>query len=58
MASLEITFYPASGSFAKSYDGDAFASGHHLWNREKRAGYEASAYPCTTAETTAARKTS
>jgi glucose/arabinose dehydrogenase len=40
MASLEMTFYPASGSFPQGYDGDAFAAEHGSWNREKRAGYE------------------
>jgi glucose/arabinose dehydrogenase len=48
MASLEMTFYPASGdlpqsfsqSFPRLYDGDAFAAEHGSWNREKRAGYE------------------
>jgi glucose/arabinose dehydrogenase len=40
MASLEMTFYPASGSFPESYDGDGFAAEHGSWNREKRAGYE------------------
>lgn len=40
MASLEMTFYPASGSFPQGYGGDAFAAEHGSWNREKRAGYE------------------
>ena len=40
MASLEMTFYPESGSFPQGYDGDAFAAEHGSWNREKRAGYE------------------
>ena len=40
MASLEMTFYPASGSFPRAYDGDAFAAEHGSWNREKRTGYE------------------
>jgi len=40
MASLEMTFYPASGSFPQSYDGDGFAAEHGSWNREKRTGYE------------------
>jgi glucose/arabinose dehydrogenase len=40
MASLEMTFYPASGSFPQAYDGDGFAAEHGSWNREKRAGYE------------------
>jgi glucose/arabinose dehydrogenase len=40
MASLEMTFYPAAGSFPKSYRGDAFAAEHGSWNRELRSGYE------------------
>jgi glucose/arabinose dehydrogenase len=40
MASLEMTFYPDSGNFPQSYDGDGFAAEHGSWNREKRAGYE------------------
>jgi glucose/arabinose dehydrogenase len=40
MASLEITFYPATGSFPPSYYGDAFAAEHGSWNRAKRTGYE------------------
>ena len=40
MASLEMTFYPATGSFPKSFGGDAFAAEHGSWNRENRAGYE------------------
>ncbi|HEX3822128.1 MAG TPA: sorbosone dehydrogenase family protein [Candidatus Sulfotelmatobacter sp.] len=40
MASLEMTFYPADGSFPQSYQGDGFAAEHGSWNREKRAGYE------------------
>jgi glucose/arabinose dehydrogenase len=40
MASLEMTFYPASGDFPQAYKGDAFAAEHGSWNREKRAGYE------------------
>jgi glucose/arabinose dehydrogenase len=40
MASLEMTFYPNSGQFPKSYDGDAFAAEHGSWNRAGRAGYE------------------
>jgi glucose/arabinose dehydrogenase len=40
MASLEMLFYPASGSFPQSLAGDAFAAEHGSWNREKRAGYE------------------
>jgi glucose/arabinose dehydrogenase len=40
MASLEMTFYPSSGSFPKSFAGDGFASEHGSWNREKRTGYE------------------
>jgi glucose/arabinose dehydrogenase len=40
MASLEMTFYPASGSFPQTYDGDGFAAEHGSWNREKRTGYE------------------
>jgi glucose/arabinose dehydrogenase len=40
MASLEMTFYPASGEFPKQYDGDAFAAEHGSWNRANRAGYE------------------
>jgi glucose/arabinose dehydrogenase len=40
MASLEMTFYPTSGDFPQSYDGDGFAAEHGSWNREKRTGYE------------------
>jgi glucose/arabinose dehydrogenase len=41
MASLEMTFYPESGSsFPKEYDGDGFAAEHGSWNRKNRAGYE------------------
>lgn len=40
MASLEMAFYPGSGEFPKTYDGDAFAAEHGSWNREKRTGYE------------------
>jgi glucose/arabinose dehydrogenase len=40
MASLEMTFYPDTGEFPRSYDGDAFAAEHGSWNREKRTGYE------------------
>lgn len=40
MASLEMTFYPASGSFPTQYNGDAFAAEHGSWNRQNRAGYE------------------
>jgi glucose/arabinose dehydrogenase len=40
MASLEITFYPTSGSFPKEYRGDAFVCEHGSWNRSPRAGYE------------------
>jgi glucose/arabinose dehydrogenase len=40
MASLEMAFYPASGSFPPSYDGDAFAAEHGSWNRKNRTGYE------------------
>jgi glucose/arabinose dehydrogenase len=40
MASLEMTFYPASGEFPKQYDGDAFVAEHGSWNRQNRAGYE------------------
>lgn len=38
-ASLEMTFYPASGSFPQSYDVDVFAAEHGSGNREKRNGY-------------------
>ena len=40
MASLEMTFYPPTGSFPTQYDGDAFAAEHGSWNRQSRAGYE------------------
>ena len=40
MASLEMTFYPAGGSFPQAYDGDAFAAEHGSWNRDHRVGYE------------------
>ena len=40
MASLEMIFYPTSGSFPQSYAGDIFAAEHGSWNREKRTGYE------------------
>ncbi len=40
MASLEMLFYPRSGSFPSDYNGDAFAAEHGSWNRAKRAGYE------------------
>jgi glucose/arabinose dehydrogenase len=33
MASLEMTFYPDSGTFPQSYDGDGFAAEHGSWNR-------------------------
>ena len=39
-ASLEMTFYPAHGSFPAQYDRDAFAAEHGSWNRAKRTGYE------------------
>ena len=45
MASLEMTFYPNSGEFPKSYDGFAFAAEHGSWNRANRAGYEVIAIP-------------
>jgi glucose/arabinose dehydrogenase len=40
MASLQMTFYPATGSFPEQYHGDAFAAEHGSWNRANRAGYE------------------
>jgi glucose/arabinose dehydrogenase len=40
MASLEMTFYPSTGSFPPTYDGDAFAAEHGSWNRQNRVGYE------------------
>jgi len=40
MASLEVTFYPASAAFPKDYAGNAFAAEHGSWNRLNRAGYE------------------
>ena len=40
MASLELTFYPPTGTFPKDYDGDGFAAEHGSWNRANRAGYE------------------
>ncbi len=40
MASLEMTFYPTTGSFPTTFSGDAFAAEHGSWNRENRAGYE------------------
>jgi glucose/arabinose dehydrogenase len=40
MASLQMTFYPASGSFPETFRGDAFVAEHGSWNRENRAGYE------------------
>jgi glucose/arabinose dehydrogenase len=40
MASLEMAFYPDSGEFPKSFDGDAFAAEHGSWNRQNRVGYE------------------
>ena len=40
MASLQMTFYPGSGTFPAAYNGDAFAAQHGSWNREQRAGYE------------------
>ncbi len=40
MGSLELTFYPDSGEFPKTYAGDAFAAEHGSWNRAKRTGYE------------------
>src|ERR1700677_1433673 len=45
MASLEMTFYPATGEFPRQYDGDAFAAEHGSWNRANRAGYEVIAIP-------------
>jgi glucose/arabinose dehydrogenase len=40
MASLEMTFYPASkASFPSSFAGGAFAAEHGSWNRAQRAGY-------------------
>jgi glucose/arabinose dehydrogenase len=38
-ASLEMTFYTGK-QFPATFDGDAFASEHGSWNRNKRAGYE------------------
>jgi glucose/arabinose dehydrogenase len=38
-ASLEMTFYTGK-QFPAAFDGDAFASEHGSWNRNKRAGYE------------------
>ena len=40
MAALELTFYPAEGSFPTEHKGDAFAGEHGSWNRDKRTGYE------------------
>jgi glucose/arabinose dehydrogenase len=40
MASLEMAFYPASGTFPRQYFGDALAAEHGSWNRKNRAGYE------------------
>ena len=40
MASLQMTFYPASGTFPQPFRGDAFVAEHGSWNRENRAGYE------------------
>jgi glucose/arabinose dehydrogenase len=40
MASLQMTFYPAAGSFPAPYHGDAFVAEHGSWNRANRAGYE------------------
>jgi len=45
MASLEMTFYPDSGSFPAEYHGWAFAAEHGSWNRANRAGYEVIAIP-------------
>jgi glucose/arabinose dehydrogenase len=39
MASLEMTFYPKSGSFPANYAGGIFAAEHGSWNRKNRAGY-------------------
>ncbi len=38
-ASLEMTFYDGH-QFPESYLGDAFASQHGSWNRERRTGYK------------------
>jgi glucose/arabinose dehydrogenase len=45
MASLEMVFYPSSGEFPKTFDGDAFAAEHGSWNRLNRAGYEVISMP-------------
>jgi len=45
MASLEMVFYPSSGEFPKTFDGDAFAAEHGSWNRLNRAGYEVISIP-------------
>ena len=39
MASLQMTFYSASGSFPASYYGDAFVAEHGSWNRSQPVGY-------------------
>jgi glucose/arabinose dehydrogenase len=46
MASLEETFYPASGgSFPAEFNGDGFAAEHGSWNRKNRGGYEVVMFP-------------
>ena len=57
MASLEMTFYPASGDFPAAFDGDAFAAEHGSWNRQNRAGYEVIRIPMHAAKRKAVMKT-
>jgi glucose/arabinose dehydrogenase len=54
MASLEMTFYPVTGSsFPAPYDGDGFAAEHGSWNRANRGGYEAIRIPMKNGKATA-----
>jgi glucose/arabinose dehydrogenase len=55
MASLGLTFYPASGgSFPAEFNGYAFAAEHGSWNRKNRGGYEVILIPVKDGKATGA----
>jgi len=55
MASLCLTFYPASGpsaSFPPNYRGMVFAAEHGSWNRARRSGYKVIVVPVVNGKAT------
>ena len=54
MASLQMTFYPAKGTFPSTFDGYVFAAEHGSWNRARRGGYEVIAAPVVNGKATGA----